>query len=269
MTTTDVTPGPTTPERSASVPLVDLTDEELAALDGMPVGLVVSPYLEELPPAARDVAVVTAFRSLVARGLVVAPTAQQATAANRTAATAGAELAEVDVEMAEVLSQVLTLRRVADRVVCVQRTSGQARAWRYLHRVDDALTLDELVEPTGLHRYALVATPSLLDVLVDWVVPEGVDGPDGDEVALDASAAADGRAGDALVEQLAGAHVLADVTVRGRDDAAPGVLLGTFAGPAGLHLTTTAFGTGGRVRLRPVSRRTLRTALAEQLEGTR
>jgi len=258
MTASDVPP---------PVPLVDLTDEELAALDGPPVGLVVSPYLEELEPAARDVAVVTAFRSLVARGLVLAPTPEQATAAARAAATAGEELAAVDVEMAEVLSQVLTLRRVADRVVCVQRTTDGARAWRYLHRVDDELTLDELVEPTGLHRYALVATPALLDVLVDWVVPEGVDGPDGAEVALDASAAADGRAGDALLERLAGAHVLADVTVRGRADAGPGRLLGTFAGPDGLHLST-AFGTGGQVRLRPVSRRTLRAALADQLEET-
>ena len=259
MTASDVPP---------PVPLVDLTDEELAALDGPPVGLVVSPYLEELEPAARDVAVVTAFRSLVARGLVLAPTPEQATAAARAAATAGEELAAVDVEMAEVLSQVLTLRRVADRVVCVQRTTDGARAWRYLHRVDDELTLDELVEPTGLHRYALVATPALLDVLVDWVVPEGVDGPDGAEVALDASAAADGRAGDALLERLAGAHVLADVTVRGRADAGPGRLLGTFASPDGLHLSTTAFGTGGQVRLRPVSRRTLRAALADQLEET-
>ncbi len=251
------------------VPLVDLTDEELAALDGPPVGLVVSPYLEVLDPAARDVAVVTAFRSLVARGLVLAPTPQHAETAARAAAAAGEELAAVEVEMAEVLSQVLTLRRVADRVVCVQRTTGQSRAWRYLHRVDDALTLDELVEPTGLHRYALVATPALLDVLVDWVVPDGVDGADGAEVDLDASAAAGGRAGDALVEQLAGAHVLADVTVRGRGDAGPGLLLGTFAGPDGLHLSTTAFGTGEQVRLRAVSRRSLRAALADQLEGTR
>ena len=251
------------------MPLVDLTDEELAALDGPPVGIVVSPYLEELEPAARDVAVVTAFRSLVARGLVLAPTPEQAAAAARAAVTAGEELAAVDVEMAEVLSQVLTLRRVAARVVCVQRTTGGSRAWRYLHRVDDEITLDELVEPTGLHRYALVATATLLDVLIDWVVPDGVDGPDGPEVALDASAAADGRPGDALLERLAGAHVLADVTVRSRDDAGPCLLLGTFAGPDGLHLSTTAFGTGGQVRLRPVSRRTLRAALADQLEGTR
>lgn len=251
------------------VPLIDLTDEELAALDGPPVGVVVSPYLEELDPAARDVAVVTAFRSLVARGLVLAPTAQAAAAAAREAATTGEQLAAVEVEMAEVVSQVLTLRRVAEQVVCVQRTTGQARAWRYLHRVDAELVLDELVEPTGLHRFSLVPAPDLLDVLVDWVVPDGLDGAEGPEVALEADSAVAGRSGDALLEQLAAASVLSDVTVRGRDDAGPGLLLGTFAGPAGLHLSTTAFGTGAAVRLRPVSRRSLRAALADHLEETR
>lgn len=250
------------------MPLVDLTDEELAALDGPPVGLVVSPYLEELDQAARDIAVMTAFRSLVARGLVLAPTPEQATRAVRAASTAGEGLAAVEVEMAEVLSQVLTLRRVADRVVCIQRTAGQTRAWRYLHRVDAGLTLDELVEPTGLHRFALVATPALLDVVVDWIVPAGVDGRDGPEVALDAFMAAEGRADDALLERLADAHVLADVTVRSRGDAGPGLLLGTFAGPDGLHLSTTVFAAAGQVRLRAVSRRTLRAALADQLEET-
>lgn len=266
------------------VPLVDLTDEELAAVDGPPVGIVVSPYLEELDAALHDVAVLTAFRSLVARGMVVAPTEEQAASAAREAAHEGHDLAAVEVSMAEEVSQVLTLRRAASTVVCVQRTTATRghgasdgsvsgtteprRTWRYLHVVDGELTLDELVEPTGLHRYGLLRTGDAADLLLDWLAPDGHDGSDGAEVAIEARTAAAGGTDAVLLDRLALAHVLADVTVRRTGDGGPGVLLGTFAGPDGLHLSTTTFGTGADVRLRPVSRRTLRQALADQLEET-
>lgn len=241
------------------VPLLDLTDEELAALDGPPDGLVVSPYLEELPPAQREQAVLTAFRSLVARGLVEGPTAEQAQSAVR--AAAGAELAAVDVRMSEALSQTLTLRRVAPTVLCAQRTYAERSSWRYVHVVDEELALDEVVEPTGLHRFALVRPGDVPDVLLDWLAPEGFDGTDGPAQEVAAGAEAPGP----LLDQLARAQVVADLVVRRRDDDGADVLVGTFAGPGLLVLSTTRSGSGTGVSLRPASRRTVRDVIAEQL----
>lgn len=242
------------------VALIDLTDEELAALAGAPDGLVVSPYLESLEPAQRDLAVVTAFRSLVARGLVEPPTPGQVTAAVRQAQ--GADLAELDVRMGEALSQALTLRRVAPTVLCAQRTSAELTTWRYVHLVDEELALDEVVEPSGLHRFGLLRPADVPDVLLDWLAPEGWDGPDGEPQQLDAGATAPG----ALLERLATAVVVCDVAVRRAGDDGGDLLIGTFAGPGLLVLSTTRSAPGSPVSLRPASRRTVRAVITEELQ---
>lgn len=244
------------------VPLLDLTDEELAALDGPADGLVVSPYLEALDPALRDQAVLTAFRSLVARGVVDGPTREQAQTAVRDAA--GAPLAAVDVRMSEQLSQALTLRRIAPTVLCMQRTDAELTSWRYVHVVDHELALDEVVEPTGLHRFGLLRPVDVPEVLLDWLAPDGWDGADGPAHELAAGA----QAPSALLERLAAAVVVADVVVRRAGDGGGDVLLGTFAGPDVLVLSTTRSAPGSTVRLRPASRRTVRDVIAEQLETT-
>lgn len=244
------------------VPLLDLTDEELAALDGAPDGLVVSPYLEELAPAARDQAVLTAFRSLVARGVIDGPTGDQVRHAVREAA--GSDLTPVDVRMSEPLSQALTLRRVASTVLCAQRTNAELSSWRYVHVVDDELALDEVVEPTGLHRFGLLRPADVPDVLLDWLAPEGWDAEDGPAQQVGAA----GAAPDALLERLATAIVVADVVVRRAGDSGGDLLIGTFAAPGLLVLSTARSGDGSGTSLRTASRRTVRGVIAEQLGTT-
>lgn len=248
------------------VVLVDLTDEELAALEAPGEGLVVTPYLDELGPGQRDTAVVTAFRGLVARGMVDGPSREQAEQAARTAARAGGGTAAVDVRMSEVLSQVLTLRRVAPRVVCAQRTVADLRHWRYVHVLDDELALDEVVEPTGLHRFALLRSTDVSEVLLSWLVPEGCESLDGPAQSLDPQDAARGRVPDQLLERLAQAQVVGDVTVRRVGDGGGSTLLGTFAAPGMLVLSRTGSEYGSSVVLRAASRRTVQEALIEQLE---
>ena len=244
---------------ATSVALIDLTDEELAALAGTDGSLVVSPYLDGLEEAARQQAVVSAFRSLVAHGLVQGPTAEAAAAAR----SAGGEVA-LEVRMSEPLAQALALRRAAGVVVCGQRTVADSTSWRYLHLVDDVV-LDEVVELTGLHRFGLLRPADLPDVLLDWVAPEGWDGADGPSTQL----GVDGRLPEPLLEQLGTATVVADLVVRREGDGGGGMLLGTFAGPDLLVLSTTRAAAGSVVTLRPLSRRTLRDVIAEQLEGAR
>lgn len=240
------------------VPLLDLTDEELAALAGPPDGLVVAPYLERLEAGPREQAVVTAFRGLVARGLVEAPTAEAAAAARRAGPT---ELLELEVRMGEELAQALALRRSAGVVLCAQRTVADGTAWRYVHLVDDEVALDEVVGPTGLHRFGLLRPADVPDVLLDWVVPDGADGLDGPATPV----GADGQLPTALLERLGTAEVVADLAVRREGDGGGQVLLGTFAGPGLLVLSRTGSAPGSVVTLRRASRGTVREAIAEQL----
>ena len=243
----------------ALVPLLDLTDEELAAVDGLPTGLVVSPYLEDLDDAARDTAVVTAFRSLVSRGVVAAPTVEQASAAGDDG---------VELEMLAELSQVLTLRRAAPVVVCAQQAlAGPVHSWRYVHVLaDEGVALDEQVAATGLHRFSLLSPQDVAAELGGWLVPDGlaVGTSDGPETAVDAQTAADGATDAALLDELGRAEVVTDVVVRRRTDDEPPVVLGVFAGRGLLVLSTTA--PGEPVRVRPASAATVEAAVAALLE---
>jgi len=58
------------------VAVLDLTDEELAVL-ATTEGAVVFPHLSELPQQAQRVAKDTAYRSLIAHGLLEAPSPSQ------------------------------------------------------------------------------------------------------------------------------------------------------------------------------------------------
>lgn len=241
------------------VPLLDLTDEELAAVDGLPTGLVVSPWLEELDDAARDVAVLTAFRSLVARGVLVAPTVAQAAQA--------ADGSGVELEMLAELSQLLTLRRAAPTVLCAQRTTAGATGWRYVHVLaGERIALDEVVEPTGLHRFSLLDPADVAAELLGWLLPDDLaqGASDGPAVDVDPQRAADGATDAALLDELGRAEAVSDVVVRRRTDDAPPAVLGVFAGRGLLVLSTTA--PGEPVRLRPASRETLQGSLDDLLE---
>lgn len=243
---------PVLPAAPEPVHLLDLTDEELVGLDGPGDSVVVMPYWDTLPAAHRDVAVVTAYRGLVARGLVSAPDDEAARQAQRAAAATGQKRVELDVTMTEELSQVLSLRRLAGTVVCAQRTLADSQQWRYLHVLDEDLALEELVGPTGLHRFSLLRPQDVAAALLHWLIPTGCDDEDGPTQVLDPREAASGAADGDLLDLLPQAQVLGDVVVRRVGSSEPPALLGTFAAPGLLVLSRSR--DGEPVRLSRVSR---------------
>lgn len=244
-------------------PVLDLTDEELAALVGPATGVVQAPHLLGLDPAQRDAAVLTAYRSLVSRGWVVAPDSTPP------AAPRADGLVEVPVRIVAELAHVLELRARARSVVCLHRTTEGGGRSRYLHVAGTpggapSVVLDEVVEPTGLHRFGLVHPEDVAAVALEEVLAEDAAGSDGTEVALDAAAAAAGAADPGLVAELGRATVVAELVVRrpGRD---AGLLLGVLSGPTSVHLVRSRAGSGAPVLVRPVARATAEAAVREEL----
>jgi hypothetical protein len=129
---------PETP--GAPVPVEVLTDEELAILAG-PGGLVVAPYLATLPEADREVALRTAYRGLLARGIVDPPTPAAL------AAAVGEPTVELQVRQ-DVLSLV-ALRRGASATVCVARSTVLGQDYWYAHVVRDVALVEQVTVRSG------------------------------------------------------------------------------------------------------------------------
>jgi hypothetical protein len=198
-----------------------LTDEELTVLTTGP-GVVVTPYLDTVPADARDAVRRTAFRGLVARGLVDAP--------DPAVASPGEVLVREDVRSA------ITLREAARTVVAVARTATGSQDFWYAHVVREVVLLEE-VGPDGLHRFALAHAADLGDLLVAAALaPDAADGA-GAPVHLDAEV--DAEAPPALAAHLGEAHLRADVVKVGAGSpSAPSrthlpVLTGLWTGPRG------------------------------------
>jgi hypothetical protein len=238
----DPAPAPAAPDPAAPVPVEVLTDEELAILAG-PGGLVVAPYLAELPDADREVALRTAYRGLLARGIVDPPTPEAL------AAAVGEPTVELQVRE-DVLSLVM-LRRGAGATVCVARSTVLGQDFWYAHVVRDVVLVEQ-VSTDGRHRFALAAADALGDLLVEAVMhPETGDGA-GPELELTDPA----EPPTEVVEQLGSALVRTDVVVRTVDDREP-ELLGLFTGPGGAWLLSAQAASGGPVTARPLTRAAL------------
>lgn len=219
-----------------TVPLEVLTDEELSVLTPAG-GVVVAPVLDEVPAAERDVVRRTAFRGLVARG-VVDPPEPEALEAVLAAAPAGGSVGgsgdvAVDLRVRGDVLSALTLRQSASAVVAVARTTSTRQDFWYAHVVEEVVLLEE-VGTDGLHRFALGHARDLADLLVGAVVhPEAADGA-GDDVELAVSP--DSEAPVELVERLGRAYLRADVLVVTREAGTPverPELTGLFTGPLG------------------------------------
>ncbi|MEO9324500.1 hypothetical protein ABFT23_13475 [Nocardioides sp. C4-1] len=214
-----------------TIALEILTDEELSVL--VPdQGVVVSPVLDDVSEAERDAVRRTAFRGLVARGIVDAPDPAAVAAVLASSAAASGD-AGIDLQVRNDVLSALTLRRSASAVVAVARTTSTSQDFWYAHVVQEVVLLEE-VGTDGLHRFALGHARDLPDLLVGAVVhPEAVDG-DGDDVELAASP--DSEAPVELAERLGRAYLRADVLVVTRE---PGALVdrpdltGLFSGPQG------------------------------------
>lgn len=247
------------------VAVLDLTDEELAVL-ATTEGAVVFPHLSELPEEAQRVAKDTAYRSLIAHGLLEAPSPSQVQQAEREAlGTADGQVA-YPVRMAEELARMLTLRAQATMVVCCARTTALGQEYRYAHVVAGVVLL-ETVTSTGLHRMSLLAEQDLLAHVRTWVLhPEATPGSGEDVIQL-VGAGEDPTPPDELLDRLGAALLRADLVVRTADDEGGADLLGVFSGPAGTWSCRTAAGAAGPVVIRPSSPEGVLTELRASLEA--
>lgn len=249
-----------------------LTDEELAVLS-VEEGVAVTPHLSAVAPRERDALLQTAYRGLVARGIVEPPTAgaraqaraQVARARAEAAATGGAgpePTLRIDVQIREDVGALLTLRRGAQAVVAMARTAAVVQDYVYVYVVDDVL-LVEVVSADGFHRFSLRRTADLLATVLDAaVLPDAGDGH-GDAVPVSLEPG-DPTPPDRLLEEAGEALMRCDLTVLVPADPAP-LLLGLFSAPAGSWVLESRFGSGGPVLARPVTGAELRAAVAGAL----
>ncbi len=214
-----------------TIALEVLTDEELSVLVA-DQGVVVSPVLAEVPDGERDVVRRTAFRGLVARGIVDPPEPDAVAAAFGTKSTTGD--VGVDLRVRNDVLSALTLRQSASAVVAVARTSATQQDFWYAHVVEEVVLLEE-VGTDGLHRFALGHARDLPALLVAAAVhPEAADAGDTDDLEL--AVAPDSEAPAELVERLGEAYLRADVLVVTREAGAAVErpdLTGLFTGPLG------------------------------------
>lgn len=210
------------------------TDEEMAVLsDGAP--MVVTPYLDGLDDDARDLALRTALRSLVSRGVLDPPSPEALAAAGVGEAAPGSR-PSVDLGVRGDVMSAITLRDAATAVVAVARTSTTDQDFWYAHVVDE-ITLVEEVDPLGMHRLWLTHTANLPEALQAAVLhPEAADGTDtGADLVLAATDDVVTEPPPELVARLGRAYLRADVVVLSRTDPdlARRDLTGLFTGPEG------------------------------------
>jgi hypothetical protein len=149
------------------VPVITLTDEELAALDG-PRALPVAPqpWLEGQKVSGRMLACQVALRSLAARGIVL-PAGLDAGNA-----TGGGALA-----LHQDLRAVLAMRRSALGIVLAQRRSGAERQSRMLY-LHEGGALEEDISAVGLHGLTVVSSVRAAERLASFADPARVAGDD-------------------------------------------------------------------------------------------
>jgi hypothetical protein len=146
----------------APVPVITLTDEELAALDG-PRALPVAPqpWLEGQKVSGRMLACQVALRSLAARGIVL-PTGFDG--------AGGGVLA-----LHQDLQAVLGMRRSALGIVLAQRRSGAERQARMLY-LHEGGVLEEDISAVGLHSLTVVSPGRAGERLTSFTDPARVAG---------------------------------------------------------------------------------------------
>lgn len=200
-----------------------LTDEELSVV-ARPGAMPVMPFLDDLTDEARETARRSAYRSLVARGVVEPPTPEAIAAA--TALRDGS----VELMVRQDIRSVVALRDAAQVVVAMARTTAATQDYWYAHLVDDVVLLEE-VSRDGLHRFALAGVDRL-DALVTAaaVHPDAGDG-DGPAVPV-ATAPGDPTPPDEVLQRLGAAFLRTDLVVRRPGDAEPPVFA-VLSGPDG------------------------------------
>lgn len=246
------------------IELIDLTDEELAALDTQPAAsrLVVYPYLDGLDDHDRDVAIVAALRSLVCRGHVELRSAEP----NQMVASGDAKPAQDALHIEDALRHLLGLRRSARRVVCLQRTVNDRTDFRYIYLLDDGVTLSEDVQAPGFHHFELSDDSQLVEALAHYVNPWARSGRSGTAVTIDPGAA--GHHAQDVVERLGPLDSFSELFAREPDtpEERP-TLLGVFTSGAGLFMSETRFDSGEPATIVPVTTDTLAQRIRSAIYG--
>lgn len=221
---TDPAAGPESGPATEPVFVEVLTDEELSVV-ATPGAMPVTPFLRDLDPALVETARRTAYRSLVARGVLDPPTPEAVARATNDGD------GEVELMVRQDVRSVVALRAAAQVVVAVARTTAATQDYWYAHLVDDVVLLEE-VSRDGLHRFAVGEAAWLEDLATGAAVhPEAGDGGATAEVPVEA-AEGDPTPPDAVLEQLGEAFVRADVVVRRPGDTEPPAFA-LFTGPGG------------------------------------
>jgi hypothetical protein len=166
----------------APLPVIALTDEEIAALDGdlAERGPVPSPWLDGKDKAARELACQVALRGLAARRLVVPLGTEGGGAAGgevgRGAAggevgrgAAGGEVGRERIALRDDLRAVLAMRRSAHAVAFALRESDGRMRLLYL---GTSGALEEAISPGGLHGFTVVARAAAAERLAAFADPE-------------------------------------------------------------------------------------------------
>jgi len=148
--------------RVEPVPVIALTDEELAALDGGPGAPPVAPrpWLDRQVESSRELVCQVALRGLAARGIVVPTGAVE---------DGGRSV----VAMHQDLRAVLLMRHDALALVAARRQGTDESAHRVLFVHEDGAVLEEDVSPHGVHRLTVTSAAMAAERLATFVDPAG------------------------------------------------------------------------------------------------
>ena len=200
-----------------------LTDEELSVLS-RPGPMPVLPCLDQMLPRDLETARRTAYRSLVARGIVDPATPQAVAAAQRS------DDGSVELSVRQDVASLVALREGARMVVALARTTAATQDFWYAHVVEDVVLLEE-VSRDGFHRFALTRTCALSEATTAAAVhPEAADSTGAPEVM--AAGTGDPTPPERLLEQLGAAFVRTDLIVRRVGDQQPPAF-SVLSGPKG------------------------------------
>lgn len=254
----------------SGVLLAELTDEELAVLDGLTTEerFVVLPWLDTLSAEQRDIAMLAAFRGLVARGLAIGPEPGAVEAALQN--SHGSSRSSVQVTVDETISAVLESRGDAHRVISCQRVHRQRQDFLYLFELRDAdseLLLGELVVGTGLHRFFRIDDGDTATAVADYLTPEVWGEQLEPDVVVPAEVAAAGGASGELIASLDQSYLKSEVLVITEGRAEIPFLHAIFAGPSGVRTSSTRAGDGEPITFRSRDCAGFRQWIAEEILG--
>jgi len=156
----------------APLPVIALTDEEIAALDGdlAARGPVPLPWLDTKDTAARELACQVALRGLAARRLVIPLGAAGGEADGEVGRGAGGgEVGREYIALQDDLRAVLAMRRSAHAAAFALRESDGRMRLLYL---GSSGALEEAISPGGLHGFTVVGYADAADRLAAFADPE-------------------------------------------------------------------------------------------------